>query len=201
MLGTLAVTAAAAPAQKSGRPGRFMFPPTVTVAEAIAEVTGADGVLRFEIAEDGTRSVWDNEPAHADGLPTHGTSYLSYGYIYPVGTLVNGADGVNANGSPEFPDKVLGLWASYGWYVGSGAHATTDPSTLSSQLFNFGDGWGDASLVTEGYLLADVDVQIARAVTGGTGPYAGLRGEVLATNLGRNETAGGNASYEVHLAQ
>ena len=198
---TLTVTAAAAPADRSGRPGRYMFPPRVTAAEAIAKVTDADGVLRFEIAEDGTRAVWDSEPVHADGLPTHGTSFVSYGYIYPAGTLTNGSDGVNANGSPEFPHKVLGLWAGYGWYIGAGAHATTGPSTLATQFFTFGDGWGDASLLTEGYLLADVGVEIARAVTGGTGPYADMRGEVLATNLGRNETAGGNASYEIHLAE
>ena len=194
----LSLGAVAADRVPSRLPG--MAPQARTAADVIPLITGDDGVLRFEIAEDGSRFVWASEPVHEDGLPAHGTSYVSQGYIYPAGTLTDGADGVNADGSPEFPEQVLGQWSCYGWYVGDGAHATSGPWILSTQLFNFGDGWGEASLVTDGYLLADVNVQIARAVTGGTGPYAGMRGEIFATNLGFNETEGGNASYEVHFA-
>jgi hypothetical protein len=199
MFATLAVTAGAAPADKSGRPGRFLFPPRVTAAEAIAQVTGTDGALRFEIAEDGTRFDSSSDSKHADGI-ANGDSFVSYGYIYPAGTIVDGADGVNANGSPEFPSKVLGLWASYGWNDWPGADSTTGPSTLSIHVFNFGNGWGNASLVTEGYPLAENDVPMSLAITGGTGPYAGQHGEILTTNLGLNETEGGNGSFEVHFS-
>ncbi len=37
------------------------------------------------------------------------------------------------------------------------------------------------------------------AITGGTGPFANVRGQLADTNLGFNETDGGNARYQVTL--
>ena len=120
-------------------------PSSRSAAEVLEQITGGDGAIRFDIAEDGTRFVWD-QPVFADGLPAHGATYLSQGYIYPEGTLSADVDGVNADGSPEFPDRVLGQWSCYGWYIGDGAHATEGPWVLSTQLYQFGKrvGRGDA---------------------------------------------------------
>lgn len=175
-------------------------PSTLTADEALARVTDADGTIRFDIAEDGTRFVWADKTIFDVGLPAHGATYISQGYIYPEGTLTDKSDGVNADGSPQFPDQVLGQWSCYGWYIGEGTHATDGPRVLSTQLYQFGNVWGAATLVSEGYVLSNTGGTVARAITGGTGPFATVRGELADTNLGVNETAGGNARYQVTLA-
>jgi hypothetical protein len=174
-------------------------PSAMSAEEAVAQITGEDGVIRFDVAEDGKRFVWADKPVFDDGLPAHGATYISQGYIYPDGTLSDEIDGVNADGSPEFPDKVLGQWSCYGWYIGDGAHTTEGPWVLSTQLYNFGSEWGKVTLVSEGYVLSETGGTIERAITGGTGHFAGVRGKMADTNLGFNETEGANAHYEVRL--
>lgn len=174
-------------------------PLALTAEEALDQMTDDDGTIRFDVAEDGTRFVWADQPVFDDGLPAHGATYISQGYIYPDGTLTDEIDGVNAYGSPEFPEKVLGQWSCYGWYIGDGAHATEGPWVLSTQLYDFGTEWGAATLVSEGYVLSNTGGTVERAITGGTGPFAAVRGEMADTNLGFNETEGGNARYEVTL--
>ena len=61
----------------------------------------------FEVAEDPNRFVFDTAIVDANGMPAHGSTFITQGYIYPAGAL-NGSNGVLADGSPEFPDKVLG---------------------------------------------------------------------------------------------
>jgi hypothetical protein len=156
--------------------------------------------LRFDVAEDMSRFVFDQSVAFEDGMPKHGSSFVTQGYLYEPGTL-NGGNGVLADGSPEFPEKVIGEWTCRGWFVGEGAHAKTGPMVITTQLYNFGENLGDATLVSEGYELADVDVAIERAITGGTGPYGSARGELKQTFLGFNATEGVNLTIEVTLAE
>jgi hypothetical protein len=171
----------------------------MSMDEAIALIEVEDGVLRFDMAEDMTRFAWSERPVHDDGQPAYGNAYITQGYIYPAGTLT-ASNGVNPDGSPEFPDRVLGEWTCRGWHVGDGAHTETGPWVVTTQLYNFGREWGDATLITDGYSLADVDVAIERAVTGGTGRYAGARGEQRETMLGFNASNGINFRAEVRLA-
>lgn len=168
---------------------------TVTAEEAVTQITGPDGALRFEVAEDHTRFAWAGTPELTDGLPAGRTAYVAQGYLYPEGTL-NGTNGVKANGSPEFPDKVLGQWLCYGWYLGVDDQVAP---WVSSHLFNFGGTWGDATLVSEGFDIDDVNVPLTRAIAGGSGPYAAARGTQLETNLGFNATDGLGIRFEVHL--
>lgn len=181
-----------------GRATTTAAPSALTAEEAIDLITDDDGTIRFDVAEDGKRFVW-GEPRFDDDLPAAGASYISSGYIYPAGTLSDTSDGVNADGSPEFPDQVLGDWYCYGWYTGEGAHTTDGPWVLSTQYYNFGGEWGEASLVSEGYVLAETGGTVNRAITGGTGPFATVRGEMADTSLGFNETEGTNARYEVTI--
>ncbi len=175
--------------------------PSALTAEAVlARITGADGALRFEIAEDGTRFVWADPSVFTARLAAYGAPFLAQGYIYPAGALSARDDGVNANGSPQFPEMVLGQWTCYGWYVGGGARTTGGPWILATEVYQFGSEWGAATLVTEGYVPAARGSAVDRAITGGTGPFAAMRGEVRETTLGSNETAGSNARYEVRLA-
>jgi hypothetical protein len=146
--------------------------------------------LAFDIAENGLKFVFDETPVHAnDGLPAYGGEFVTQGYIYPAGTLTcddNGCNGVNDDGSPEFPDKVIGEWTCWGFHVGDGAHTTTGPLVVTTQLYSLGDAPGSKTIVTTGYELADQNQSFLRAIAGGTGPYALARGEQTQTLLGLN---------------
>jgi hypothetical protein len=173
-------------------------PTAIALDDVLAQIEAEDGVLRFDVAEDATRFVWSGDPELVDGMPTGSTPYVTQGYIYPEGTLSE-SNGVNADGSPEFPDKVLGQWSCWGWRLGASNHAASAP-WLTTHLFNFGDAWGEATLVSEGYSIDDIGVALARVVAGGTGPYAGATGVQRETNLGFNTSNGMNFRYELRLS-
>lgn len=199
-LAGLALPAASAASSTAATP-EAAFVSTMTPAEAIAQIEGDDGVLRFDMAEDFSRLYVASEPVHADdGLPAYGNAFITQGYFYPAGTL-DDSSGVNPDGTPEFPDLVLGEWTCRGWHVGDGAHTATGPWVVTTQLYNFGGEWGTASLASEGYELSDVGVELLRPLIGGTGPFAGARGEVRQTLLGFNAANGVNVRFEIHLME
>lgn len=173
--------------------GQEASPVAEPVSAPIASVTGDDGVLRFDVAEDGTRFVFAEQPVHDDGMPAYGNAFVTQGYIYPEGTL-DGTNGVLSDGSPEFPDQVLGTWTCRGWFIGDGAHTTTGAWVVTTQIY----GFADAILVTDGYELADIDVPGERAITGGTGAYASVSGEGEQFLLGFNATEGANLRISLH---
>ena len=151
--------------------------------------------LQFDVAEDMTRFIFDQDVAYEDGLPADGSSFITRGYIYEYGTL-EGGNGVNPDGSPEFPDKVLGEWICSGYMINDAGHATGGVWVFSTQFFQLGDEPGAQTIVTTGYELADVDAAIARAITGGTGDFKTARGESKQTLLGLNATEGVNLRVE-----
>ena len=153
-------------------------------------VTAEDGTLRFDVAEDATRFIFADQPVHEDGMPAYGNAFVTQGYIYPEGTL-DGTNGVLADGSPEFPDLVLGEWTCRGWFIGDGAHTTTGAWVITTQVYSF----DDAVLISDGYEIADIDVPSERAITGGTGPYATAGGEGEQILLGFNATEGVNLRF------
>lgn len=172
----------------------------MSAEEAVEAVTTEDGTLRFDVAEDATRFVFAPEPVHDDGMPAYGNAFVTQGYIYPEGTL-DGSNGVLADGSPEFPDQVLGEWTCRGWFIGDGAHTTTGPWVITTQVYNFGSEAGAAILVTEGSEIADLNVPIARAISGGTGPYTGASGAGAQTLLGFNATEGVDIRFELSMQE
>jgi hypothetical protein len=164
---------------------------------ALDSVIGPDGVMRFDVAEDMFRFAFADAPVHEDGLPAHGNAFITQGYIYPYGTLSE-SSGVNPDGSPEFPELVLGEWICRGWFVGEGAHASSGVWVVTTQLYSFGEAENaGAVLVSDGYEIADVGVPVARAITGGTGPFALARGTGEQTFLGFNTTEGVNLRFEL----
>lgn len=142
----------------------------------------------IEVAEDGTRFVSDEAPVFAsDGFPAYGAAFITQGYIYPAGTLTcnnNDCNGVNPDGSPEFPDLVMGEWTCWGYHIADGAHTATGPIVVTNQLFSFGEEYGNVTLTTTGYEYVDFDLPFQRAITGGTGPFAKAGGEMTQTVLG-----------------
>ena len=153
-------------------------------------------LLEFEVSEDMNRFIFDQDVVYEDGMPADGSSFITRGYLYEVGTL-DGTNGVNPDGSPEFPDKVIGEWICQGYMINDAGHATGGVWVFSTQFFQFGDEPGAQSIVTQGYELADTDVAIARAITGGTGEFKLARGESSQTLLGLNATEGVNLRVQI----
>jgi hypothetical protein len=143
--------------------------------------------IEVDIAEDGTRFVIDETPVFDDGFPAYGNPFVTQGYIYPAGTLTS-SNGVNPDGSPEFPDKVIGEWSCSGYFIADGAHTTEGSWVYTTQLFAFGDDpdTGAQTLVVTGYEGAEVGGRVTGAITGGTGKYSSARGEADQELLGMN---------------
>jgi hypothetical protein len=156
--------------------------------------------IRFDVAENGLRFFFADAPVFEDGMPAAGNPFVTEGYLYPAGTL-DGTNGVLADGSPEFPEKVIGTWFCRGYLINDGMHTTTGPMVISTQIINFGDEYGGVTLVTEGFELADVGVPVSRAITGGTGPYQLARGEVSQVFHGYNTTMGVSLSVEAEISK
>lgn len=175
-----------------------------TAAELTQDGTSKENkgkVLEFEVAEDMYRFVFAPTPVfEEDGYPAYGNPFITQGYIYPKGTITcndEGCSGVNPDGSPEFPDLVLGEWTCRGWFIGDGAHTTSGPVVITTQIYNFGTEFGRDMLVSEGYELADEGVVFQRAITGGTGKYNGSRGQISQSFLGWNASEGVSLSFSL----
>lgn len=150
----------------------------------------------LEVAEDGTRFVYDEAPLLDNDYPAYGNGFVTQGYIYPAGTL-NGSDGVNPDGSPEFPHAVLGEWTCFGYFVGEGADTTEGAWVVTTQVFEFdSDVAGGETIVTIGSETPAGAGAAVRAVTGGTGGYAGAAGVVTQVTLGHNASDGVDATFQ-----
>src|SRR5262245_3804736 len=155
-------------------------------------------IIRFEVSENAKRFVFDETPLHEDGAPAYGNEFVTEGYIYTAGTL-NGTNGVNPDGSPEFPERVIGRWTCRGWNVGEGAKTVSGPWVITHQLYDFGGKPGQVTIMTDGVELVDIGAPVKRALIGGTGPYAEARGEATQTMIGFNQINGVNLRYEVRV--
>lgn len=172
---------------------------TPIVAPAAAADLPAEGTtLEFDISEDMTRFIFDKDVVYEDGLPADGSSFITRGYLYEAGTLQE-SNGVNPDGSPEYPDKVIGEWICQGYMINDAGHATGGVWVFSTQFFQLSDTPGAQTLVTTGYELADIGVAISRAITGGSGDYSTARGEATQTMLGLNATEGVNLRVQVNV--
>lgn len=159
---------------------------------SLAVASGGDGdrrgrTVEVDIAEDGTRFVIDETPVFDDGFPAYGNPFVTQGYIYEPGTL-SASDGVNPDGSPQYPDRVLGEWSCQGYFIADGAHTTEGAWVFTTQLFAFGDDadTGGETVVVTGYEGAEVGQMVTGAITGGTGRYAAARGDAEQELLGFN---------------
>lgn len=173
--------------------------------ESEAAIRSGARLIRFDVSENAKRFIFDETPLDADGLPAYANEFITEGYIYPYGTLSVNDDGqvngVNEDGSPEFPDLVIGRWTCRGWHTGEGAKTVAGPWVVTHQLYDFGDKHGAVTLTTDGLELVDVGVAIERAIIGGTGPYDKARGEAVQTMLGFNRLGGVGVRFTLKVTR
>ena len=172
----------------------------VAVVLQLASGAYAGQTIKFDVAEDPTRFAFDrNGPLLDDGMPAYGNAFITQGYIYPHGTLKDGDPGVDVNGKPLYPDKILGEWTCYGYFIGDGARTKTGPLVITEQVYSFGEEAGSKTLISNGYELADVGKPVLRAITGGTGPYVKARGQVSETLLAITDLHSVTLRFEIVL--
>lgn len=167
---------------------------TVTAMAAALAATAVSGDIpdRFEVVEDHTAFVFSEAPVNEAGMPVHGNAFITEGYIYPAGTLADGVDGTLPDGSPAFPDKVLGTWTCDGWFVGEALATKSGTWLISRQIFDFGDG---DVIVTQGTELVDKGVANPRPVTGAAGEFSGAGDTMWQTSLGFNGQGGATSRF------
>ena len=161
-------------------------------------------LLKFDVAESMPKFVFDEAPVLPSGLPAYGNPFITQGYIYPYGTL-DATNGVLADGSPEFPELVIGEWTCRGYFIGNGAETTTGPWVITTQLYDFYEDSGfvegrqssRSNLITEGYEIADIGIEVTRSVTGGTGRFQRSRGQARQILLGFNTGEGVNLRFKI----
>lgn len=168
------------------------FITSTAVTLSLATFAQAEAPMSFDVAEDHTRIHMASAPVHENGMPAHGNAFVSQGYIYPEGTLADGTIGVLADGSPAFPDLVMGTWTCDGYFVGEAGNATSGVWIISRQTFAFEDG---ATVVTQGTEIADIGKPNLRPVTGATGEFTEYGTGLVQTTLGFNDYWGLSATY------
>lgn len=140
-------------------------------------------VFEVDVAEDMTRFLFDDAPLHEDGMPDGGNSFVTSGYLYPAGFLDTN-EGVNADGSPAHPDKVIGTWTCRGFFLGEGAYEEGIAlNTVQTYMLYDAPGYAadklDANfIITQGFELMVPDIQVTRPITGTSGSMSGMFGEM-----------------------
>ena len=171
-----------------------LFLGTALAMISACDAYAGEALAKFDVAEDHTTFAFAPAPVDADGMPAHGNPFVTQGYIYPAGTLSGTDAGVLEDGSPAYPNKVLGIWTCDGWFVGDAMATKSGTWLISRQVYEFDNG---DILISQGPEIADEGKKSARAITGATGDYADNDGVIFQTLLGFNDHMGVNATFEI----
>jgi len=159
------------------------------LGKSLAAENGGDG-LTIDVACDARTYVQNNVDPSASGSH-RGDTFIVAGRIFPGGTIPAG----NNVFSPDNPGSI-GKWICRGaWMVSSdelGAGAS--PAFDTTQIYLLPDG--SRQLFSEGL---EGPQPVFRTVIGGTGPLAGVRGEVKQELLGTNVTGLFNLRFTFRL--
>ena len=84
-----------------------------------AGVVYGDDRLSFDVAQNGTTFVIIGPTTPTiPPFALQGAAFSVQGFVYPEGTLQGGAvSGTNMDGTPAFPDEVVGTWSCRGWFL------------------------------------------------------------------------------------
>lgn len=171
-----------------------------TLAGAAPKVEALSHGLALDVCCNG-RTVSFQGPTFPDGMPNYGATFVVEGVIYPDGTLrTRGVTrGLYADGSPEYPNLVMGKWTCYGTFVGQGARTPAgQASVVTSQIYDLApDRPGEKILMSTGYELEGFNIPFRRVLIGATGVLGlGLGAEVVQEAIGPNETGFPNIHFQ-----
>jgi hypothetical protein len=101
----------------------------------------ADETFSVDIVADCNRFISEGV-GHPHPGPVFGDYFMQEGLIYEGGTLAAncaGGDGcgLNPDGTPEFPEEVIGKWTCYGSFVGNGGATVEGVWLYSTQVYEF----------------------------------------------------------------
>jgi hypothetical protein len=153
-----------------------------------------------------------NRYVEETALPSMGATFIQEGIIYRPGTLAahcpggNGC-GLNPDGTPEFPEAVIGKWRVWGSFVRNIGTVSAGPPSYSTQVYEFigaalGDDAlepGEHALVSHGPEWVNLEVPFERAIAGGYGRFKSADGEVAQTKIGFNQTHCENYTFHFKL--
>jgi len=157
-----------------------------------------NSTMSFDVAIDvKTFNLNNNNPADPKN-PIRGSTFIVYGKIFPAGTIPSGVTSFD----PNQPGSI-GTWVCRGVFLADYADVVSGAAKLlfhTSQLFMFPSD--DSMLVTEG-LEGNVGVSTHRIVIGGTGSFAGAKGQQLQENIGVNQNGPGlfdlRFTFQIHV--
>jgi hypothetical protein len=171
-----------------------------------AAAAQADETFSVDVVADCNRFVSEGV-GHPHPGPVFGDYFMQEGLIYKGGTLAancEGGDGcgLNEDGTPEFPDAVIGKWTCYGSFVGNGGATAEGVWLYSTPVYEFDVDQvepnvfepGEIALVSIGPERNDLDVPWDRAITGGYGKFKHASGQVQQTKIGFNQTTARTSS-------
>lgn len=153
----------------------------------------------------------DNPVGDPGPHPYYGASFVVQGVIYTAGTLRTPGfenSGLLGDGTPEFPENVLGKWTCRGWFIGDsndpargGLFTPTGPFVATTQIYDVSNPSNPATRIvtSEGLELIDLNVPFNRAITGGSGSFKNARGNVTQTGIGANPTGLFNFTFDFDL--
>ncbi len=179
--------------------------------------SGAPLVLEYDVAVlghtnfDNEDGAWHRHPDYAQRVKDpkafregfrksdlRGSMYYHEGVIYPGGTIPTPKDPMEVNWKFEKPP--IGSFFDRGWvtinYRSDGPYvARPNPHLLSHTDYYLGGVVSEQDL-TPTDMIATVGLQhnngnvgtFLRAVVGGTGRYANVRGQMIQTHLGNNDS-------------
>jgi hypothetical protein len=178
----------------------FVAMTVLALACATPALANGHKTVKYDIAMNGLTFSFEGATNPA-GFPAVGTPFIITGYIYPGGTFkkYGSGSGVREDGSPEFPDRVLGTWYCRGWHLQDG-DALTGPVVATTQVFEFkARVAGSKQLITDGIELADFGVWFERSITGGTGPFRSGVARVNQIYVAFNATNSFNTSFAIEV--
>ncbi|HSA81230.1 MAG TPA: hypothetical protein VLE23_10430 [Geminicoccaceae bacterium] len=184
---------------------------TAILTAAGASAAGpASPTFSIDVVADCNRLITNGTPQSAS--PALGDSFMQQGLIYRPGTLVahcpNGDGcGLNPDGTPEFPDEVIGKWTYWGSFIG--IDEATEPGVWlhSTQVYEFGaTEIGEYVfepvthvLASDGRERIDLRAPFNRAITGGSGRFEDADGEITQIRIGLNQTKCENFTFEFNI--
>ena len=166
-----------------------------------------DRNFSVDVVADCNRFISGGVP-HPMANPKFGDTFMQEGLMYEGGTLAKNCNGdgcgLKPDGSPEFPEAVIGKWTCYGTFVGNGAATGQGTWVYTTQVYEFDAeklepnifAPGEHAIVSLGPERNDLATPWSRAISGGYGRFRSALGQVVQTKIGLNPTTCENFTFD-----